>query len=136
MKQIRLLPLILLFLLPSCVRTPERILSMVWGVDVTRIEHQVEEFKEVWYPNGDGFTKIRMKVDLPQEEIIKLVSKGARPLPLTESNRDKEWLERISGIKNAHNGVYYFEDNNQGAEIKFLIYDKESQTLFYYLDII
>ena len=136
MKQIRLLPLILLFLLPSCVRTPERILSKVWGVDVTRIEHYVEEFKDEWYPNGDGTSKIRMKVDLPQEEIIKLVSKGARPLPLTESNRDKEWLESISGIKNAHNGVYYFEDNNQGAEIKFLIYDKESQTLFYYLDII
>ena len=72
-----------------------------------------EYFKEEWALNGDGQITIRMKVDLPQEDIDTLVFKGAKPLPLKEptdtsiwGEEANMWLERISGIKGATNGVF------------------------------
>ena len=35
----------------------------------------------------------------------------------------------------ANNGVYFFEQGEQELECKFLIYDRDSQVLYYYLSI-
>ena len=102
-----------------------------------------EYFKEEWALNGDGQITIRMKVDLPQEDIDTLVFKGAKPLPLKEptdtsiwGEETNMWLERISGIKGATNGVYFYEPAHQEPhESEFLIYDRDSQTLYYRLSI-
>ena len=79
-----------------------------------------------------------MKVDLPQIDIDSLISKGAKPLPLKEptdtsiwAEDTNSWLERISGIKGATNGVYFYEPGHQEPhESEFLIYDRDSQRLF------
>ena len=54
-----------LILLVSCTRTPERILSKVWGVNVKGLEYSVTSFKDQWCGNGDGETEIKMAVELP-----------------------------------------------------------------------
>ena len=75
-----------------------------------------------------------MKVALNDDDICKLISKGARHLPIEEKSK-KGWLERISGLDGANNGVYFFEQGEQELECKFLIYDRDSQVLYYYLSI-
>ena len=77
----------------------------------------------------------------PQIYIDSLISKGAKPLPLKEptdtsiwAEDTNSWLERISGIKGATNGVYFYEPGHQEPhESEFLIYDRDSQTLYYRL---
>ena len=77
----------------------------------------------------------------PQIDIDSLISKGARPLPLKEPTDTRiwvedtnSWLERISGIKGATNCVYFYEPGHQEPhESEFLIYDRDSQTLYYRL---
>lgn len=128
--------LLVLFLLPSCNRTPEHILSWTWGLNVGQLDHTVESFEDGQYGflGTDVTTKIRMRVILPEKAIQKLILKGAQDLPITQSPSTKKWLEQLSGIKEADNGVYYYEQGD--TECKFLIYDRDSQTLFYYLSII
>ena len=116
-----------LILLVSCTRTPERILSKVWGVNVKGLEYSVTSFRDQWIGNGDGETEIRMAVELPQKDID--------PLPIVEPENKKRWLERISGIDCATDGVYFFEQGEQEQECKFLIYDDDSHVLYYYLSI-
>ena len=143
MKKFNLLIIGILTFLTSCSRSPERVLSQIWGLNVQRLEHHTESFVDEWALNGDGHIIIKMKVDLPQEDIDVLISKGAKPLPLKEptdtSIRIEEtntWLERISGIKGAANGVYFYEPGHQEPhESEFLIYDRDSQTLYYRLSI-
>lgn len=125
----------ILISLVSCTRTPERILSKVWGVNVKGLEYSVTSFRDHWIGNGDGETEIRMAVELPQKDIDILISHGAKPLPIVEPENKKRWLERISGINCATDGVYFFEQGEQEQECKFLIYDDDSHVLYYYLSI-
>ena len=134
MKRFYSLLLCVILILPSCSRTPERILFWAWDVNVSSRDHQVEFFKDQQYPNGDVSTVIRMKVALNDDDISKLISKGARHLPIEEKSK-KGWLERISGIDCATDGVYFFEQGEQEQECKFLIYDDDSHVLYYYLSI-
>ena len=67
-------------------------------MNVSSRDHQVEFFKDQQYPNGDVSTVIRMKVALNDDDISKLISKGARHLPIEEKSK-KGWLERISGLE-------------------------------------
>jgi len=76
-----------------------------------------------------------MAVELPQKDIDNLISHGAKPLPIVGPENKKRWLERISGLDGANNGVYFFEQGEQELECKFLIYDRDSQVLYYYLSI-
>ena len=48
-----------------------------------------------------------------------------------------DYLERLSGIKGASIGVYYYKPEGSQAPLEhtFLIYDKDSQTLFYHLSL-
>ena len=99
------------------------------------LEYSVTSFKDQWCGNGDGETEIRMAVELPQKDIDILISHGAKPLPIVEPENKKRWLERISGIDCATDGVYFFEQGEQEQECKFLIYDDDSHVLYYYLSI-
>ncbi|MBQ0089841.1 MAG: hypothetical protein KBT27_10985, partial [Prevotellaceae bacterium] len=67
-----------LILLASCTRTPERILSKVWGVNVKGLEYSVTSIKDQWCGKGDGETEIKMSVELPQKDIDNLISHGAK----------------------------------------------------------
>ena len=125
----------ILLSLVSCTRTPERILSKVWGVNVKGLEYSVTSFKDQWCGNGDGETEIKMAVELPQKDIDNLISHGAKPLPIVGPENEKRWLERISGIDCATDGVYFLEQGKQEQECKFLIYDNDSHVLYYYLSI-
>ena len=139
MKRLNLLIIGILIFLTSCSRSPERILSQIWGLNVRGLEHHTEFCTDEWCLNGDGLIEIKMKVDLPQIYIDSLISKGAKPLPLKEptdtsiwAEDTNSWLERISGIKGATNGVYFYEPGHQEPhESEFLIYDRDSQTLYY-----
>ena len=143
MKRLNLLIIGILIFLTSCSRSPERILSQIWGLNVRGLEHHTEFCTDEWCLNGDGLIEIKMKVDLPQIDIDSLISKGAKPLPLKEptdtsiwAEDTNSWLERISGIKGATNGVYFYEPGHQEPhESEFLIYDIDSQTLYYRLSI-
>ena len=97
----------ILLSLVSCTRTPERILSKTWGVNVKGLEYSVTSFKDQWNGNGDGETEIKMAVELPQKDIDNLISHGAKPLPIVGPENEKRWLERISGIDCAADGVYF-----------------------------
>ena len=77
-----------------------------------------------------------MRVALTEKDINKLVGKGAKRLPMTESPSDVAWLEGISGIKNANNGIYFYEKDEKDFVCRVLIYDEETQTLYYYLSVI
>ena len=125
----------ILLSLVSCTRTPERILSKTWGVNVKGLEYSVTSFRDQWNGNGDGETEIKMAVELPQKDIDNLISHGAKPLPIVGPENKKRWLERISGIDCATDGVYFFEQGEQEPECKFLIYDDDSHVLYYYLSI-
>ena len=125
----------ILLSLVSCTRTPERILSKTWGVNVKGLEYSVTSFKDQWYGNGDGETEIKLAVELPQKDIDNLISRGAKPLPIVGPENMKRWLERISGIDCATDGVYFLEQGKQEQECKFLIYDNDSHELYYYLSI-
>lgn len=108
----------------------------MWGLNVGQLDHTVESFEDGQYGflGTDVTTEIRMRVILPEKDIQKLIQKGVHDLPIAESPNTKAWLERLSGIVEADNGVYYYEQGD--SECKFLIYDRDSHTLFYYLSII
>ncbi len=128
---------LLLFVLSSCSRTPEQVISKIWGIDVKKVEHRVDSFKDQWCPNGDGECEVKMHIVLSDKDIEQLVSQGAQPLPITEKPNLIDYLERLSGIKGAINGVYYFKPEGSQAPLEhtFLIYDKDSQTLFYHISL-
>ena len=128
---------LLLFMFSSCSRTPEQILSRNWGINVNKIEHRVDSFKDKWYPNGDGECEVKLHIVLSNKDLEQLVSQGAQPLPITEEPNLIDYLERLSGIKGASNGVYYYKPEGSQAPLEhtFLIYDKDSQTLFYHLSL-
>ena len=128
---------LLLFIFSSCSRTPEQVISRKWGIDVNKIEHRVDSFKDQWCPNGDGECEVKMHIVLSDKDLEQLVNQGARPLPITEEPNLINYLERLAGIKGATNGVYYFksEGSQDPLEHTFLIYDKDSQTLFYHLSL-
>ena len=141
MKRFNIFIIVISVCLTSCSRSPERILSQIWGLNVRGLEHHTEFCTDEWCLNGDGRIEIKMKVDLTEDDIDALVSKGAKPLPLKEPTDTSiwvedtnSWLERISGIKGATNGVYFYESGHQEPhESEFLIYDRDSQTLYYRL---
>ena len=72
------------------------------------LEYSVTSFKDQWNGNGDGETEINMTIELPQKDIDNLISHGAKPLPIVGPENKKRWLERISGIDCATDGVYFF----------------------------
>ena len=125
----------ILLSLVSCTRTPERILSKVWGVNVKGLEYSVTSFRDQWSGIGDGETEIKMTVQLPQKDIDNLISHGAKPLPIVDAENKKRWLERISGVAFATDGIYFVEQGEQEPECKFLIYDDDSHVLYCYLSI-
>ena len=128
---------LLLFIFSSCSRTPEQVISWKWGINVNKIEHRVDSFKDQWCPNGDGECEVKMHIVLSDKDLEQLVNQGAQPLPITEEPNLVDYLERLSGIKGATNGVYYFKPEGSQAPLEhtFLIYDKDSQTLFYHLSL-
>ena len=150
--------ILLLFLLPSCnsgrkyisiagealpvSRTAEQILRQDWGLRVHKSEYILDLLIDE-EGEKERFTEIRMKVALSEKQIDKLISKGARNLPFSETlyeyhNGRLELTKLIrmiassSGLLEAKNGVYYFEEGNTEDEGKILLYDRDSQTLFYY----
>ena len=64
----------------SCSRTPEQIISRNWGINVNKIEHRVDSFKDKWYPNGDGECEVKMHIVLSDKDLEQLVSQGAQPV--------------------------------------------------------
>ena len=138
MKRFFYLLLLALPLLTSCIRlfeerTPEYIMSKVWGIDIWNYEYNVCSFKDEWCPNGDGTTEIKLEIELTEDDIELLVSKGAKPLPLLDDVDNKSSLEDSSGIYDASDGIYIYEQYTQEPECKFLMYDRESKVLYYYL---
>ena len=87
--------------------------------------------QKIWFPGKRDKNGIQENA---RKDIQKLIQKGVHDLPIAESPNTKAWLERLSGIVEADNGVYYYEQGD--SECKFLIYDRDSHTLFYYLSII
>ena len=136
MKRCHLALVVLMICLCSCSRTPERIISQTWGLRMSKYDPQVELFKDEQIPNGDVMTEIRMRVALTEKDINKLIGKGARRLPIAESPSDVEWLEGISGVKNANEGIYFFEKDEKDLVCRVLIYDEENEILYYYLSVI
>ena len=63
---------LLLFMFSSCSRTPEQILSRNWGINVNKIEHRVDSFKDKWYPNGDGECEVKMHIVLSNKDLEQL----------------------------------------------------------------
>ena len=136
-----------LFSLVSCTlfvpgeRTPEYIISRVWGINVVDLEHSVCAFEDQWCPKGDGSTFIKMKVSLPDDYIEFLMSaKGGKPLPIPEGTiMQKSWIEEKVGtdIDSISDGVYFYEQGNPSLtfECMFLLYDRESEMLYYYVNI-
>ena len=131
MKHFRWLVLSLL-LLTSCSRTPESILSRAWGIDVRKLDHEVELFKDV-RKGSETTTEIRLKVALSEKDINKLIAKGAHELPFVYSG-DKAFIERLSGLEDISNGVYYSQSDGKSIKSEYFLYDRDSQTLYYYND--
>ena len=145
MKLRHIFLLSVLFSLVSCTswfveRTPEYILSKVYGLNVDNTEHWVYAFEEQWCPNGDGFSKIKMRVALSEEQIEHLLSTGAKPLPVPDGTVNQQsWLEEKLGIdlNSISDGVYFYKPGNPDLEFecRFLLYDKELKMLYYYISI-
>ena len=131
MKHLRWLVLSLL-LLTSCSRTPERILSRAWGIDVRKLDYEVELFKDE-RRGSETTTEIRMKVALSEKDIDKLIAKGTHELPFVYSS-DKAVIERLSGLEGISNGVYSGQSDDKSIKSEYLLYDRDSQTLYYYND--
>ena len=134
-----------LFSLASCTswfveRTPEYILWKVHGLNVENTEHWVYAFEEQWCPNGDGTSKIKMKVALAEEQIEHLISTGAKLLPIPDGTiSEQSWLEGELGIDldSVSDGVYLYKPGNSDLsfECSLLLYDKASKMLYYYVSI-
>lgn len=136
MKRFFLILLSCFCLMPSCSRTPESIVYCVWGIPVCLKDHYVEQFRDHQLPNGDVETEIKMRVDLSEKDIEKLIQKGAQPLPIPDSIQDKDWIEEKSEMSELEHGVFYYEPGRMAPhECKILVYDKDSQMLYYYLSI-
>ena len=134
----RFFPILLscLCLMSSCSRTPESIVYWVWGLPVCLKEYHIEQFHDLQLPNGDVETEIKMRVDLSEKDIDKLIRKGAQPLPIPDSFQDKDWIEEKSEMSELEHGVFYYEPGRMAPhECKILVYDKDSQMLYYYLSI-
>lgn len=134
-----------LFSLVSCTswfveRTPEYILWKVHGLNVENTEHWVYAFEEQWCPDGDGFLKIKMKVALADEQIEHLISTGAKTLPIPDGTiGEQSWLEGELGIDldSISDGVYFYKPirPKSSFECTFLLYDKASKMLYYYVNV-
>lgn len=123
--------------MPSCSRTPESIVYWAWGIPVCLREHRIEQFQDLQFPNGDVDTEIKMKVDLSNKDIDKLIQQGAQPLPIPDSSQVKHWIEKESGLSEPQHGVFYYEPGRMAPqECKILVYDKDSRMLYYYLSIL
>ena len=121
-----------MLLLTSCSRTPEHILSRAWGIDVRKLDHEVELFRDE-RRGSETTTEIRMKVALSEKDIDKLKAKGAHELPFVYSS-EKAFFERVSGLEDISNGVYYGQSDDKSIKSEYLLYDRDSQTLYYFND--
>ena len=95
----------------------------MWGLNVGQLDHTVESFEDGQYGflGTDVTTEIRMRVILPEKDIQKLIQKGVHDLPIAESPKTKAWLERLSGIVEADNGVYYYEQGDYKNAFRFFL---------------
>lgn len=63
MKRLNLLIIGILIFLTSCSRSPERILSQIWGLNVRGLEHHTEFCTDEWCLNGDGLIEIKLSLN-------------------------------------------------------------------------
>ena len=81
-----------------------------------------------------------MKVALADEQIEHLISTGAKFLPIPDGTiGEQSWLEDKLGIDldSISDGVYFYKPIRPGSsfECTFLLYDKASKILYYYVSI-
>ena len=127
--------LFILFLFTSCSRTPEAIISKVYSIDIRYQTHETLVFEDQWYPNGDGHTTIKVECALTDNQLQSLAEKGGHSLPIVVSDHKKSYIERLSGMKDASNGIYIYEEGDTELEFTLLMYDRNTNILFYYLAI-
>ena len=66
-------------------RTPESIIKTVFDINMSEFTYSVDSFEEQWYPNGDGYIRIVIKLkEITPTNVVYLKSKHVKSLPIPE----------------------------------------------------
>lgn len=115
-------------------RTPETIIKQVCDIKLSNFDYSVISFDEYWLPNGDGTTRIILKLHaFTENEINYIKSKKIKPLPLTTDQKRNIIADNII-LKNVNStkGYYlYSEDAKDNRNYLLLIFDLENNEIVY-----
>lgn len=120
----------------SCVRrTPENILKLQFGIDISKFDYRIESFDDQWYtPHGEGHCRIVYTINnISQNNIDAIVNAGAKEFPIPDTIRRYHRMRReICGDN--HQGYYIFHENEDNPdEFKYFVFDiTNGKAVLYY----
>lgn len=120
----------------SCVRrTPENILKLQFGIDISTFDYKIESFDDQWYtPHGEGHCRIVYSINnISQNNIDAIVNAGAKEFPIPDTIRRHHRMRRdICGDN--HQGYYIFHENEDNPdEFKYFVFDiTNGKAVLYY----
>lgn len=127
---------IVLLLCNSCVRrTPEYLLKLQFGIDISSFDYKIESFDDQWHtPHGEGHCHIVYTINnISKKNIDAVVNAGAKEFPISDTIRRYHRMRReICGDN--HQGYYIFQENEDNPdEFKYFVFDiTDSKAILYY----
>lgn len=127
--------ILLIIVCSSCVRrTPENLLKIQFGIDLSSSEYTVDSFDDEWDSTGDGECRIVYSFTrISQNVVDELIEKGALPFPIPDTIPKGFRLENrfVSG---EHKGYYlYVEDEGNPYSFSYFVLDlDDKQAVLHY----
>ena len=120
----------------SCVRrTPESLLRLQFGIDLSGFDYTVESFDDKWYaPHGEGHCRVVYTFHhVSQQNIDVVVNAGAKEFPIPDTI-PKCGRMRKEVQDDKHRGYYIFVENEDDTdEFKYFILDiTAKKAILYY----
>jgi len=118
-------------------RTPEKVLKIMFNINLKDFDYDVETFEEKWCPNGDGQAFIILKINkLTQKNVDYLKGFAFKRLPISaEDSELMDFNEIPKEYFNVNTGYYIYEplSNHDIRDYKILVVDtvKNIAILYY-----
>ncbi|MBR5911808.1 MAG: hypothetical protein IKZ55_07460 [Bacteroidales bacterium] len=122
----------------SCVRrTPERLLRLQFGIDLSDFDYTVESVDDKWYsPHGEGHCRVVYAFhNLSQQNINDVIRAGAKEFPIPDTiPKCGRMRKEVQGDN--HYGYYiFFENEDDTDEFKYFILDLTAKRAILYYQV-